>query len=487
MAYCMYLRKSRADMEAEAHGEGETLARHQAMLAELAKRQKLTVVKIYKEIVSGESIAARPQMQALLADITDGKYDGVLVVEIERLARGNTIDQGVVAQAFKESNTKIVTPSKTYDPQNEFDEEYFEFSLFMSRREYKTIRRRMNAGRISSVKEGNYICSRTPYGYRKVSPDHKVHTLEIVPEEAEVIRMIYDLYLSGKGAKAIAGTLNQMGIKPQKSEYWENPSIKKILANPLYCGKVSWNPRNSPAILCQGLHEAIIPEDVFAAAQEKRKTNPAASIHPNDTLLNYYHNVLYCKNCGHQLKRRFIKGSGQAHLLCVYRQCRGMIVSSTMRSVDEAVMSAFRYHMHELSGMLENGSQNPPEIKPDMRKPLIAELERSTKQQSKLCDFLEQGIYNADTYITRSKLLTSRIEELKRQIQEIDAAGSRHKKAPQDAIADLQYVVDNLEAAEPEEKNRMLKKVCSRIYYSKTTRMCLNNRNSDLAVEVDFL
>ncbi|MBQ3885709.1 MAG: recombinase family protein, partial [Ruminococcus sp.] len=66
-SYCIYLRKSRADAEAEARGEGETLTRHYNMLMELAKKQKLNIVKIYKEIVSGDSIAARPQMQTLLA------------------------------------------------------------------------------------------------------------------------------------------------------------------------------------------------------------------------------------------------------------------------------------------------------------------------------------------------------------------------------------------------------------------------------------
>ena len=234
--YCMYLRKSRADVEAEARGEGETLSRHQNMLIELAKRQKLNIVKIYKEIVSGDSIAARPQMQSLLADVTEGKYTGVLVVEIERLARGDTIDQGIVAQAFRESSTKIVTPTKTYDPDNEFDEEYFEFSLFMSRREYKTIKRRMQAGRLASIKEGNYIGTTAPYGYKKINPEPKVHTLEIVPEEAEIIKMIFKMYLDSHGAKYISNELNRMGISPQKSQFWESPSIKKILANPLYCG-----------------------------------------------------------------------------------------------------------------------------------------------------------------------------------------------------------------------------------------------------------
>ena len=115
-SYAIYLRKSRADIEAEAKGEGETLARHHAQLMELARRRDLNVTHIYKEIVSGENIAARPQMQLLLADISENKYDGVIVMEIERLARGDTIDQGVVAQAFKSTDTKIITPTKTYDP-----------------------------------------------------------------------------------------------------------------------------------------------------------------------------------------------------------------------------------------------------------------------------------------------------------------------------------------------------------------------------------
>lgn len=163
--YAMYLRKSRKDIELEALGQGETLARHRSALTELAERQGLHIVRIYEEMVSGESISARPKMQELLDEVCAGVYAGVLVMEIERLARGNTKDQGEVAEAFAMSNTLIVTPTKTYDPTNEFDEEYFEFGLFMSRREYKTIRRRMQRGLMESIKEGNYVGSLPPYGY----------------------------------------------------------------------------------------------------------------------------------------------------------------------------------------------------------------------------------------------------------------------------------------------------------------------------------
>ena len=143
MPYVTYLRKSRADLDLERAGGEDTLSRHRRALRELADRMGLQVVAVYEEVVSGDSIAARPQMQRLLNEVQDGIWEGVLVMEVERLARGDTMDQGLVANAFKYSGTKIITPAKVYDPASDIDEEYFEFSLFMSRREYKTINRRL--------------------------------------------------------------------------------------------------------------------------------------------------------------------------------------------------------------------------------------------------------------------------------------------------------------------------------------------------------
>lgn len=77
--YCMYLRKSRADLEAEARGEGETLSRHRRTLTELAIRMHLPLGEVYDEIATGESIAARPQMQRMLADIETGMWAGRFV------------------------------------------------------------------------------------------------------------------------------------------------------------------------------------------------------------------------------------------------------------------------------------------------------------------------------------------------------------------------------------------------------------------------
>ena len=227
----MYLRKSRADRDAELQGQGETLARHKKILDTLAEGMGITIGRVYSEVVSGETIEDRPAVQELLHDVSENMWDGVLVVEVERLARGNTRDQGTIADIFKYSNTKIITPSKTYDPNNEFDEEFFEFGLFMSRREYKTINRRLQRGRLSSVTEGKYVCSTAPYGYIRVKiPDGKGYTLAIDDEKAPIVRMIFDWYGNGipradgsyerLGAESIARRLDSMGIKPAVNDSW---------------------------------------------------------------------------------------------------------------------------------------------------------------------------------------------------------------------------------------------------------------------------
>ena len=295
--YSLYLRKSRADLEAEERGEGETLARHEKMLIELARRYGFSIGKIYREIVSGESIEARPVVQELLRDVESGRWKGVLVVEVERLARGDTMDQGRVAKSFKFSNTKIITPIKIYDPNDEFDEEYFEFGLFMSRREYKTINRRLQRGRVSSVKEGKYVGSVAPFGYDRVKlVKDKGYTLA-KNDEAPIVQKIFQLYAYNEIAiNEVVRQLNLAGYKPRKTKEWTISAVKDILSNPIYIGKIRWDsrktvkeyrngkivntrPRNENYTLCDGLHEPIIDMKTWNIVQEKRSKHTPAVIH----------------------------------------------------------------------------------------------------------------------------------------------------------------------------------------------------------------
>ena len=191
----IYLRKSRDE---DNETRDITLARHEKLLLEYCERNDLYVKKIYKEVVSGESIAARLEMQRLLVDVTAGKYDGIVCIELERLSRGNQVDQAEILEVFKKTGTKIFTLNKVYDfsTDNEIDEEFFEFGLFMSRREYKVICRRLSRGRSAALLEGYYTGSSLPYGFFKEKRG-KGYVLIPNEDEARIVRLIFDMYTRG--------------------------------------------------------------------------------------------------------------------------------------------------------------------------------------------------------------------------------------------------------------------------------------------------
>lgn len=356
--YCAYLRKSRKDIEAELMGEGETLKRHEAMLTDLAAKMKTNIDKFYREVVSGETIASRPIMQELLSDVEKGMWQGVFVVEVERLARGDTMDQGLVAQTFKYSNTKIVTPMKIYDPSNEFDEEYFEFGLFMSRREYKTINRRLQRGRIQSVKEGKYLGTVAPYGYERVKlKGQKGYTLEINPSETKIVQLIYDLYTGNNriGVSLIANRLNEMKIPTAKGGDWTTSTIRGILSNPVYIGKIRWNSRpevkkmidgqvvkerpranEKDWIIVDGLHNPIIEKDIFNLAQEYLSENPSLPIPTRYKIMNPLAGIIVCKMCDRKMKRRPYSNKNPDTLMCDGPTCTN--ISSHLHLVEKRLL-----------------------------------------------------------------------------------------------------------------------------------------------------
>lgn len=501
--YLMYLRKSRADHELEARGEAETLARHEKLLTDYAFWHHLNIFKIYKEIVSGESIAARPEVQKLLQDVETGEYAGVLVVEIERLARGDTMDQGYISSVFKYSNTKIITPSKTYDPNNEFDEEYFEFGLFMSRREYKIINRRIQRGRIASVNEGKYIASTAPYGYRRVKiGGDKGYTLEICKEESDVIRLIFDLYTNGKllpdntikqiGMSLIAKELDSMGIKPRIAKTWSPSSIKDILTNPVYIGKIRWSKdkivkkagsskeyrrKNENVILVDGLHKAIIDESVFQKAAAILKTNTHVSLQKNTVLQNPLAGLVYCQKCGVLMTRAASNTKTNYPVLkCPNRYCNN--ISAPLELIEEYVLLSLKEwsDSNKLDWTVRNktiktgGSLS---FQQNHLKALQTSLDSLNKQLENTYTLLEREIYTVEIFQKRSKQLNNEISTIQKALKE---AQKNYEKVffEQNLIKsflpkiynviDVYQELDNASA-----KNALLREVIEKIEYRKTT------------------
>lgn len=322
----VYLRKSRTDDPALS--VEEVLQKHETILDEWSMKNIGAVVPAenkYKEIVSGETIADRPEFKKLLKQIESPKIKAILTVEVQRLSRGDLEDAGRLIKLLRYTNTIVITPTMTYDLSNEFSRDIFERELKRGNEFLEYQKKILNRGRLLSVQQGNYIASTAPYGYEKTVIEvdkRKCHTLKIKEDEAHVVRMIFDMYVTqNMGRVAIAHRLDELGIAPPKGKYWSPPALKDMLENVHYIGKVKWNwrktltivensdfirtrPKSSEYLVYDGKHPAIISEELFQAAREKQGRNHRAK--PDTKVRNPLAGLLYCQ-CGRAMSLRFYK------------------------------------------------------------------------------------------------------------------------------------------------------------------------------------
>lgn len=493
---CIYLRKSRADEELEKNlGEGETLSKHRKALLKFAKEKNLNIVDIKEEIVSGDSLFHRPKMLELLKEVEANMYSGVLVMDIDRLGRGGMKDQGVILEAFKESKTKIITPLKTFDLENEFDEEMTEFKTFFSRRELKVINRRMQGGRVRSIEDGNYIATLPPYGY-DIAYNGKSRTLSINELEAQAVKIIFKMYVEGNGATNISYHLNSLGYKSKTNIAFTQSSVLNILKNYVYIGKVTWKKKDikkskdpnkvkdartrdkSEWIIADGKHEPIISEELFYKAQEILKGRYHIPYQLTNGAYNPFAGVVICSKCKSKMMMRNLRGVDR--LMCINKNC-----NNHSHRFDEVE----KYTLNALDEYFKNYILNL-EKKPNLTKDdkiykmqlmnLTKELETLSNQKLRLFDLLEQGLYDNETFLERSNLLNNKIVKVTNEIANVKLIIENNiNKNEKEDILELKKLLDGYYLTDKiEKKNEILKTVLIKIEYLK------ENKGKDFKISV---
>lgn len=356
-----YVRKSQPSRELMVAEDGtikeirlsaeETLKKSKEGLAKFAESMNLTVVEVFEEVVSGSTIADRPEINRLLDYVAAGNYNGlpimgVLCKNVTRLARGETRDQGDILEIFEVTDTKIITPRKIYDPKDPADYKYLEFEFFMARQEWSLINERMQDDKFADVAEGQYMGSVAPFGYNRLKIG-KIKTLEPDEDDAAIVLEMYRWGVEeGLSVCQIQRKLNAMKIPtPGGSTEWSYQCVDKIMRNEHYIGKIVWgkNPTVkqikpgtrqtekkrvyvSDYFITDGLHPAIVPEEWFNAFQEKHpKKEPARHDYG---LVNPLAGLLKCRECGKRIKREVTKTKygvypRYTHITSKYCHCKG--------------------------------------------------------------------------------------------------------------------------------------------------------------------
>ena len=491
--YAIYLRKSRSDDPEES--VEETLEKHKRILTDLAARKGLFVGKIYAEVVSGaESVDSRPEIQQLIKDCYAGLYRGIIIKEVTRLSRGSQGDAQKIMDCLKYSNMNkgvlVITPTKTYDiAHNSDDEEYMEFELFMSRREYKMINRRMQGGKLQCIVEGEYMSSYRPYGWEVIKIGKK-RTLKPKPDEYEVGKMIYAWKIAGDTSYTIAKKLTLMGVPTYtgSSPDWSKETIKEFLRNPVNMGKVRWNDRMQVKVLADGklktsrprsnhtdhymLYDGIHKDDAMVTEEEWKLANK--DFKPDRTkanlkLTNILAGLLTCQKCGkmmHYQSNNHRPGTSPRYCHPAVQLCK--VKSALAEDVLKAVAHSLRLYIEDFELKI-NGMPSVSEDTVTIQiETLKKEMKKIQRKLDKLFDDYEDEIYSANEFVERKAKHNERLESLREQIATMEDA-IPEKEEYQDKAMKLTDALEALEdeSIEADVKNQYLKEIVDKIEFSR--------------------
>ena len=490
----MYLRKSQMDRDFDDISVEETLKRHEKTLTEFCEKNNLIVDVILKEVVSGESITSRPKMLELLELINTGKYAGVVCMDIDRLSRGSSMDSGYITQVLQLNNCKIVTPNKIYDLLNETDEQFADMKFMFSRYELSTIRKRLIAGRDTSVKEGRFMGSTAPYGYKIVKlKGEKGNTLEVIPEEAQVVRMIFDWYTQdGLGTGRIAEKLTTLHIKPRKVDEWSSEVVRKMLGNEHYTGKLPWkkHPVGKKFVdgqlvkkkyaskeyeIYDGRHEPIITKEQFELAQQIRQNSCTRPVKFNLDVVNPLAGIVRCGHCGSKMK--MVKPSksnpnAKSRLRCDKSKRCGC-KSHFSEEVEKAIVVAMKEWLAGYIIQLEQDDVHKDDGLETSLEMLKNRLEDLFEQQDAICELHEKKEYSDRLFARRNAAIEAEIEKIESEIDDLEQKLSEQKEEADiqsSIIPTSQYLLDNYDDLTPKEKNDIWKLILYKVDYTKTEK-----------------
>ena len=491
-----YLRKSRSDdptLTVE-----EVLQKHEAMLDDWAEKHiggKVPPENKFYEVVSGETIKERPEFQKVLKMIESPKYKAIKVVEIQRLSRGDLEDAGRLIKLLRYTETYVITPQKVYDLTDEYDREFFERELKRGNEYLEYTKKIMNNGRLLAVSQGNYIGNTAPYGYEKtvvLDGKRKCHTLKINEEQAEVVRLMFDLYVNkNMGRHKICDYFDSLGIPAPKAEHWSPYHMADMLENVHYIGKVKWNRRKTVTkvedskiihtrpkakmgeyLIFEGKHEAIIDEELFNKALEKKGKchRTKASTKVRNPLVG----ILWC-NCGRSMlyQTHMNKGVERSapRLVCAgQKYCKsGSVLYSEM--IDR-VVEILENCIADFEIKIKNDTDNSAKLHEDLIKRLEKKLEevqaRELSQWHQQSHPDESQRMPADIF----KVLNEKVKKEKAEIQEALNNAKENMPKPVNYEEKVRTFKDALKAlrdpnVDAEKKNILLKSCIERIEYKR--------------------
>lgn len=467
----VYLRKSRGDIE--------DLEKHKLQLLTICTKNNYSY-DIYEEIGSSDSLEERPEMNKLLDRIS--KYSKVLIVAIDRLSR-NELHSAMITKIFQENNIQVVTPSKTYNFDEENDILMSDFEKLLARSEFRLIKKRLKQGKINGAKQGKFVhgVPSFPYCYNNVTKE-----LEVDESKVDTYRFIIDKALEGVTCNNIAYKLNKMGIPtPRRNANWGSKRVRDIIVDRTHLGELKydgeWYKGNHKPLKSQKEHDELI---LILKGNKIIKTKKVIK---NEYELT---DIVKCSRCGMSMSymnKTLRTGEVVTYMRnCWYKDAIGNKCKNRAVRAD-FVIEEINHHIDReidrLNDLIDSNiadDSNIQKITSELNLNRRA-LDKLEVRQQNILDMTEAGLYTLE--IAKSKIENLREEgqylqlNINRLNNELELQNSDDIKEKRDKLVSIQSVLSNTDSKA--EINRLYKTIIKRVNYMRV--------DNDISIEVEFL
>lgn len=267
--------------------------------------------------ISGKNIVDRPSINRLIEDVKCGNVNNVLIYKLDRLTR-SVKDLINLIELFEEYNCSFNSVTEKLDTSNAVGRMFIKIIGIFAEFERENLAERVSFGYEQKTREGNYTNTNGVNGY-----DYIVGSGELVVNDIEkdIVNRIYDLYLEGTSMLKIAKQFNEEKVPTKRGGDWSQSTIKSILTNPLYIGKIRYGvgkKNQSKAFKVDGTQETIIDEDKFYKAQEvmKKRKHYCNKKFPSEKA--YFTTALRCHKCGAKFHPKMSKQANGDKIYITY-------------------------------------------------------------------------------------------------------------------------------------------------------------------------
>ncbi len=281
--------------------EGYSIRAQEQKLKDYARIKDWGVYNIYAdEGISGKNIVDRPAINSLIEDIKSGKINNVLVFKIDRLTR-NTADLITLINLFNEYDCAFNSLSESIDTKTASGRMFVKIIGIFAEFERENIIERTKIGFERKVREGYTLATRVPsYGYDRKNGE-KIQTINEC--EATIVREVFDMFTNQHLTfLEISDILNKRKIPTKENAVWHSRTIKNMLTNCNYVGKVRYATKDEKRHFeTEGAHEPIISKELYEETQNLIKKIKTKSYTKRPKEENYFSGVLFCSKCGGRL------------------------------------------------------------------------------------------------------------------------------------------------------------------------------------------